>query len=68
MKIKELHKKNIEELNTKLFILLREQFNLNMQSSNGRLQQSHLLKRVRRNIARIKTLLTKKSKEVRDEL
>ncbi|WP_300005655.1 50S ribosomal protein L29 [uncultured Cedecea sp.] len=61
MKAKELREKSVEELNTELLNLLREQFNLRMQSASGQLQQTHLLKQVRRNVARVKTLLTQKA-------
>ena len=49
------------ELNTELLNLLREQFNLRMQAASGQLQQSHLLKQVRRDVARVKTLLNEKA-------
>lgn len=52
MKAKELREKSVEELNTELLNLLREQFNLRMQAASGQLQQSHLLKQVRRDVAR----------------
>ena len=45
MKAKELREKSVEELNTELLNLLREQFNLRMQAASGQLQQSHLLDR-----------------------
>ncbi|MBS0850107.1 50S ribosomal protein L29 [Citrobacter sp. JGM124] len=61
MKAKELREKSVEELNTELLNLLREQFNLRMQSASGQLQQTHLLKQVRRDVARVKTLLTQKA-------
>ncbi|BBN71152.1 50S ribosomal protein L29 [Salmonella enterica subsp. enterica serovar Grumpensis] len=61
MKAKELREKSVEELNTELLNLLREQFNLRMQVASGQLQQSHLLKQVRRDVARVKTLLTEKA-------
>ncbi|MGP1928824.1 MAG: 50S ribosomal protein L29 [Arsenophonus sp. NC-WZS1-MAG3] len=61
MKSKELRKKNVEELNTELINSLREQFNLSIQAVSGQLKQSHLLRLVRRDIARIKTLLTEKA-------
>lgn len=62
MKAKELREKSVEELNTELLNLLREQFNLRMQAASGQLQQSHLLKQVRRDVAaRVKTLLTEKA-------
>ena len=56
MKAKELREKSTELLN-----LLREQFNLRMQAASGQLQQSHLLKQVRRDVARVKTLLNEKA-------
>lgn len=61
MKAQEIRKKNSEELNTKLLNLLREQFNLRMQAVSGQLKQVYLLKQVRRNIARVKVLLTEKT-------
>ncbi|CAL1329133.1 50S ribosomal protein L29 [Candidatus Providencia siddallii] len=57
---KKLKEKNKEELNNELFCLLREQFNLRMQTSNGQIKNFHLLKKTRRNIARVKTFLTEK--------
>ncbi|ODN42811.1 50S ribosomal protein L29 [Piscirickettsia litoralis] len=42
--------------------LLREQFNLRMQHGSGQLAQNHLLKNVRRNIARVKTVLHEKKR------
>jgi len=61
MKASELKEKSIEELNTELLELLREQFNYRMQASTGRLAQTHLLRIVRRNIARVKTIITEKA-------
>lgn len=61
MKAKELRDKNVEELNSELMKLLREQFNLRMQIASSQLQQTHLLKQVRRNVARVKTVLTEKA-------
>ena len=58
MKAKELREKSVEELNAELLNLLREQFNLRMQAASGQLQQTHLLKQVRRNVARVKTILS----------
>ena len=61
MKVSELKAKIIEELNAELLELLREQFNYRMQASTGQLAQTHLLKIVRRNIARVKTIITEKA-------
>ncbi|MEH6469678.1 MAG: 50S ribosomal protein L29 [Halopseudomonas sp.] len=57
----ELREKSVDELNQELLDLLKEQFNLRMQKSSGQLAQSHLLGGVRRDIARIKTVLNEKA-------
>ncbi|KJG11997.1 50S ribosomal protein L29 [Photobacterium iliopiscarium] len=57
----DLRAKSVEELNAELVNLLREQFNLRMQAATGQLQQTHNLKIVRRDIARVKTVLTEKA-------
>lgn len=61
MKASELREKSVEELNAQLVDLLKEQFNLRLRKSTGQLNQSHLLRQARRDIARVKTLLTQKS-------
>ena len=63
MKAQELRNKNVEELNAELVNLLGEQFKLRMQAATGQLQQTHQAKQVRRDIARIKTILTEKAGE-----
>jgi large subunit ribosomal protein L29 len=60
MKATELKEKSVEELNTELLSLLREQFNLRMQASTGQLEKTDQLRKVRRSIARVKTILTEK--------
>tara|TARA_B110000114_G_scaffold30510_1_gene31417 strand:+ start:123 stop:314 length:192 start_codon:yes stop_codon:yes gene_type:complete len=61
MRASELKEKSIEELNAELLSLLREQFNYRMQASTGQLSQTHLQRIVRRNIARVKTIITEKA-------
>ncbi|WP_194757262.1 50S ribosomal protein L29 [Aliidiomarina indica] len=61
MKASELNAKSVEELNQELLGLLREQFNLRMQAATGQLNQSHLLKLVRKDIARVKTVINQKA-------
>jgi len=61
MKATELNSKSVEELNEELLNLLREQFNLRMQHSTGQLEKTDELRKVRRNIARVKTILTEKA-------
>jgi large subunit ribosomal protein L29 len=61
MNAQDLRAKGVEELNAELVNLLREQFNLRMQAATGQIQQTHNLKTVRRDIARVKTVLTEKA-------
>ena len=61
MNAKELNEKTVEELNTELVNQLKEQFKLRMSKSTGQLNQTHLLKQTRRDIARIKTVLSQKT-------
>ncbi|MEH6650407.1 MAG: 50S ribosomal protein L29 [Motiliproteus sp.] len=61
MNIVELREKSVDELNEALLDLLKEQFNLRMQKSSGQLAQNHLIGNVRRDIARVKTVLTQKA-------
>jgi len=63
MKLIEVKKKTIKELNIELMNLLREQFNLVLQHSSKKLQQLHLLRSVRRKIAQVNTILTHKEKK-----
>ncbi len=59
-----LKNKNIEELNNELNSLLKQYLNLYIQLSSGKLKQTHLIRLCRRNIARVKTFLIIKKKEV----
>ncbi len=61
MKATELREKSVEELNAELLKQLEEQFKMRMQASTGQLNQTHLLKQTRREIARIKTVLNQKA-------
>jgi large subunit ribosomal protein L29 len=63
MKAQELNEKSVEELNKELLSQLESQFKLRMQASTGQLNQTHLLKQTRRDIARIKTVLRQKAGE-----
>jgi len=56
----ELREKTVDELNTELSALFREQFNLRMQAGSGQDVKPHNHKRVRRQIARIKTIINQK--------
>jgi len=57
MKASELRAKDRSELKALLLDLRKEQFSLRMQHGSGTLDGRHELKRVRRQIARIKTVM-----------
>jgi len=57
MKAIELRQKKSEELDALLLELIREQFNLRMQKGTGQLGKPSEVKRVRRTIARVKTVI-----------
>ena len=61
MKANELREKSAQQLNEQLLELLRDQFNLRMQKVTGQLGQSHLLSQVKRDIARVKTVLNQQA-------
>jgi large subunit ribosomal protein L29 len=57
MNASELRSKSRDELNTELLSLRREQFNLRMQQATGQLNRPHEYSRVRKDIARLKTVM-----------
>ena len=61
MKASELQRKTVEELNSELLDQMKEQFKLRMQAATGQVGQTHLLRKNRRDIARIKTVLKQKA-------
>jgi large subunit ribosomal protein L29 len=65
MNAQDLQAKSEKELREQLTGLLREQFNLRMQRGMGQLVKPHELRRVRRDIARVNTILNQKSREGR---
>ena len=60
MKAQELRQKSVSELKEELVNLLKEQFNLRFQRGSGDTPKPHLFKRVRHDIARVKTILHEK--------
>lgn len=62
MKVNELRGKSIAELQNELFERRKEQFNLRMQQASGQLTRPDQLKKVRRDIARIKTVQNEKAR------
>ena len=60
MKANELREKSPAELEESLLELRKEQFNLRMQQGTGQLSRPSEVKRVRKEIARVKTVLNQK--------
>jgi large subunit ribosomal protein L29 len=63
MKLKDLRKKSEIELAEELLSLRKEQFNLRMQRATGQLSRPDQFDKVRKNIARIKTLLGESARQ-----
>ncbi len=63
MNVNEMKSKTVVELRDELKGLLQEQFNLRMQKGMGQMTNFNELRRVRRDIARVKTVMTEKSTE-----
>ena len=63
MKAKDLREKSVEELQSTLGEEQEAQFKLRMQQATGQLTETHMVKQTRRNIARLKTVITQKAGE-----
>ena len=63
MDINAMKGKTVVELRDELNSLLQEQFNLRMQKGMGQMTNTNELRRVRRDIARVKTVMTEKTTE-----
>lgn len=57
MKIKEVREKSSEELNNQLYSLKEELYNLKRKKAVGSLENTNEIKRVRKDIARVLTVL-----------
>lgn len=57
MKASELREKSVEELQQESLNLHELQFKLRMKQASGQLNKNHELGQVRRNIARVKTVI-----------
>ncbi|HET6725514.1 MAG TPA: 50S ribosomal protein L29 [Gammaproteobacteria bacterium] len=62
MKAIELRDKSAKELNDELLALKRELFNLRMQAGTGQLARTDQLGRVKRDIARVRTVQNEQAK------
>ena len=63
MKILEVRKKTVDQLNTELENLYKESLNLRFQKSSGQLENTSRISKVRKLISKIKTIKNEKLKE-----
>ena len=63
MKASDLRSKSVDELNNELIDLRRAQFSLRMQLSTQQLNKVDQVSKVRRDIARVRTVLAEKAKQ-----
>ncbi len=62
MKATELRTKSVDELNAELIELRRAQFSMRMQLATQQLNKVDQIRKVRRDVARVRTVLAEKSK------
>lgn len=61
MKAAEVRDMTVDQLKDKLIQLKKEQFNLRFQKASGQLERTARIGEVRRDIARVKTIIREKS-------
>ena len=59
--VKELNNKSVDELNNELVAAKKELFNLRFQNATNQLENTSRIKEVRKNIARIQTVIAQKA-------
>lgn len=63
MKTEDIRAKSADELKDTLLTLRKERFNLRFQKASGQLENTARVRQVRRDIARVKTILLQKQAE-----
>ena len=61
MKADEVRRMSADQLSDQLVQLKREQFNLRFQAATGQMEKTHRVDQIRKDIARIKTVMRQKS-------
>ena len=64
MKASELREKSADDLNQQLLELRKQQLSLRMQAATGQLGETHRVRQLRRDVARVKTVLAEKAGEL----
>ncbi len=67
MKFKEIMEMTSDELLTKKRDLRQESLHLRLQQQSGQLEQPHRMRLLRRDVARIETVLTERSKQTAEK-
>ncbi len=62
--VEEIRNKTVDELNKDLVSAKKELFNLRFQNATNQLENTARISEVRKNIARIKTIITQKEKSI----
>ncbi|MEQ1890428.1 MAG: 50S ribosomal protein L29 [Alphaproteobacteria bacterium] len=65
MKVAELREKTADQLQDEILKLKKEQFNMRFQKATGQLENTARVGQVRRDIARMKTVLTEQAAKAR---
>ena len=61
MEAKELREKTMDQLNETLEALKKEGFNLRFQQATGQVENTAQMRRARKDVARVKTIINEKS-------
>jgi len=67
MNASEMREKTADQLNDELVQLKKEAFNLRFQQATGQMEATARMRSVRRDIARVKTVITEKAKTAAEE-
>ena len=60
MKTSEIRKMSVEDINSKIIEIKNELFELRMKQATGTLEKPHMINALRKDVARLKTVLTEK--------
>ena len=63
MKINEIRNMSVEDIEKKIIEVKNELFELRMKQATGNLEKPHMINKLRKDVARMKTVLTEKQKD-----
>ena len=63
MKTSEIRNLSVEDINKKIVENKQELFELRMKASTGNLEKPHMINKLRKDVARLKTVLTEKEND-----